>query len=78
MNNQLMLIDVGTATNLTPDRPQSTLENQTLSNRTKQSSEIWWKLTDKERQQGLAGVRAIRAILQKSDEMKDKNLAKAS
>lgn len=42
------------------------------------SDQSWWKLSNQERQQGLAGVRAIRAILQKTQHPGDNQFAKAS
>lgn len=76
MNEQLNLIEF---TGL--QEPQSTLTTEIKKSKGKsrdRSSQVWWKLSNEERQQGLEGVRAIRAILQKQEANGDLEMAKAS
>lgn len=40
--------------------------------------QVWWRLTKEEKAQGLAGVRAIRAILQNTSTDSEFSMAKAS
>lgn len=76
MNEQLNLIsfaDLGIAQSAKP----SNKKQRSINGRDSSMSE-WWKLSNEERQQGLAGVRAIRAILKKSAENHTLEMRKAS
>lgn len=76
MNVQLNLIgleDFGT----TQPRKQSEHKQRSHTQRSPNMNE-WWKLSNEERQQGLAGVRTIRAILQKCENNATQEMRKAS
>jgi hypothetical protein len=74
MNEQLALIDKKTI----PARRHLVRKEAVVTTSTRYAKDQWWKLSEEQRQQGLAGVRSIRAILDKTPVNDQLDLAKAS
>lgn len=77
MNKQLALIEFEMEENAPKNRRAKRFDAKRVPN-AESREQAWWKLSNEERMQGLAGVRAIRAILENSRPEFADSLAKAS
>ncbi len=77
MNKQLALLDI-TDPAFEPHPRKHPADEAPRAQDLSPGTGEWWKLSREEKQQGLAGVRAIRAILSKHDPEQDISMAQAS